>query len=77
MNEYRRDDQEGDDGNHPLSSRALNPALAMAAPAKPLIIACEELVGKASHQVKMSHEIAPSSPKPHKRRSLWGRSDGR
>ncbi len=49
-------------GTHPFSRRTLNPALAMAAPAKPLMMACEELVGNANHQVRMSHEMAPSRP---------------
>ncbi len=49
-------------GTQPFTRMTPNPALAIAAPAKPLMMAWEELVGSAISQVMMSHAIAPISP---------------
>ena len=49
-------------GIQPLTRIELHPALAIAAPAYPLMIACDELVGRAMSQVMMSQTIAPMSP---------------
>jgi hypothetical protein len=42
--------------------RTLKPALAIPAPAKPPMRACDEEVGRPSHQVVRFQEMAPTSP---------------
>ena len=46
----------------PLAINASHPALATAAPAIAPMIACEELVGRPNHHVRMSQAIAPMRP---------------
>src|SRR5438128_2377355 len=47
----------------PVSSDP-KPAFMIAAPAKPPMRACEDEVGRASHQVRRSHTMAPTSAAP-------------
>jgi hypothetical protein len=46
----------------PSGRMTASPALTTAAPRKPPIRACEELVGRANNQVMMFHTIAASTP---------------
>ena len=46
----------------PARTSPPNPAFTMAAPAKPPMSACDELVGSPQYQVMRSQTIAPMSP---------------